>query len=458
MFSRLHFRLTLLYLGAGFALTVLIGAGTYGLLRYYFGQTTDRALQHTMAYQFRLLGVQLPAELAAADSAWYSGRPGLLAGPAPTVTTRAGESEEGEGSEAQGSQSEVPDEEAFDSELAAIFVLPLDSQGNLLSVGSAPLAPVAEAAQAADTHGHDWRTLHQSDGTRVRLLTYRLPASNGPAALQVGRSLADQDRILRQFLVGLWMLSVPSLALLGAASWWLAGRSLQPAQQAWERQQAFVANASHELRTPLTLMRASAEVARRGLPEGDDRRALLGDILQEVDHMSRLVEDQLLLARLDAGALKFEHSPIAVHDLLADVQRQFGRVAEEHGVQVSLDSAQSLILGDPTRLRQVVLILLDNALAHTPAGGAIRLQAKPRGHAVELVITDTGSGIAPEHLNRVFERFYRVEGAAEGQGGRSGLGLAIAKALTEAQQGEIRLESKPGQGTRVTLTFPGSRG
>jgi signal transduction histidine kinase len=458
MFRRLHFRLTLLYLAAGFALTVLIGAGTYGLLGYYFAQTTDMALQHKMAYQFRLLGAPLPSELAAADSAWYSGRPGLQAGPAPTVTTRTGESEDGEEG---GSTAQLPgeaSEEAFDAELAPIFVLSLDSAGNLVTAQNAPVAPVAAAAQAAAANGHDWRTLREADGTRIRLLTYRLTTGNGPAVLQVGRSLADQERILRQFLMGLLMLSVPSLALLGAASWWLAGRSLRPAQQAWERQQAFVANASHELRTPLTLMRASAEVARRGLPEGDDRRALLGDILQEVDHMSRLVEDQLLLARLDAGALKFEHSPVAVHDLLADIQRQFGRVAEEHGVQVSLDSAQALILGDPTRLRQVVLILLDNALAHTPAGGAIRLQARPRGHAVELVITDTGSGIAPEHLNRVFERFYRVEAGAKGHGGRSGLGLAIAKALTEGQQGEIRLESKPGQGTQVTLTFPGAGG
>jgi signal transduction histidine kinase len=458
MFSRLHFRLTLLYLAAGFALTLLIGAGTYGLLGYYFAQTTDMALQHKMAYQFRLLGAPLPSELAVADSAWYSGRPGLVAGPAPTAIARAGESEDGEGGGSTGWSPGETGEEAFDAELAPIFVLSLDSAGNLVAAGNAPVAPVAAAAQAAVANGHDWRTLHEADGTRIRLLTYRLTTGNGPAVLQVGRSLADQERILRQFLMGLLMLSVPSLALLGAGSWWLAGRSLRPAQQAWERQQAFIANASHELRTPLTLMRASAEVARRGLPEGDDRRALLGDILQEVDHMSRLVEDQLLLARLDAGALKFEHSPIAVHDLLADVQRQFGRVAEERGVQVSLDSAQALILGDPTRLRQVVLILLDNALAHTPAGGAIRLQAKPRGRAVELVVTDTGSGIAPEHLARVFERFYRVEGAAEGQGGRSGLGLAIAKALTEAQQGEIRLESTPGQGTRVTLTFPSARG
>ncbi len=144
-----------------------------------------------------------------------------------------------------------------------------------------PLVADAEAVAAAQARGSDWRTVRLKNGARVRLLTYHLDVSDGPAVLQVGRTLTDQDRLLNQLLVGLLGLGGIGAVLLGAASWWLAGRSLIPAQQAWERQQAFVANASHELRTPLTLMRASAEVAQRGLPETDDRRALLGDVLQE---------------------------------------------------------------------------------------------------------------------------------------------------------------------------------
>jgi signal transduction histidine kinase len=124
---------------------------------------------------------------------------------------------------------------------------------------------------------------------------------------------------------------------VGAGSWWLAGRSVKPAQQAWDRQQSFVANASHELRTPLTVLRASTEVARRGLEASDARHTLLGDILQETDYMSRLVDDLLLLSRLDAGRLKLEQQSVALPELLAELTRQMGHVAAERGV--SLETA-----------------------------------------------------------------------------------------------------------------------
>jgi signal transduction histidine kinase len=241
---------------------------------------------------------------------------------------------------------------------------------------------------------------------------------------------------------------------LGAASWWLAGRSLIPTQRAWEQQQTFVANASHELRTPVTLMRASAEVALRGLPAPDvDRRELLEDILHECDHMSRLVEDLLLLSRLDAGRLKLERSAVPLAELLADVQRQTGRLAGEKGVRLSASSPSGIAWGDPTRLRQVLLILLDNALRHTPPGGSITVEAQPQGRHIQIAVADTGTGIAREHLPHVFERFYRADTARGGDGGSSGLGLAIAKGLVEAQGGQIRLGSQPGRGTRVVVTL-----
>src|SRR5262249_41127920 len=132
-----------------------------------------------------------------------------------------------------------------------------------------------------------------------------------------------------------------SAVLLGFGSWVLAGRALRPAQEAWGRQQAFIANASHELRTPLTLLRASAEVVQRGLPAAEtDSRELLGDVLQETDHMSRLVEDLLLLSRIDAGRLQVERQAIPLAELLPEVGRQVGRLAEEKGVHVEVDGAR----------------------------------------------------------------------------------------------------------------------
>lgn len=460
MLRGLRWQLTLLYLLAALALLALIGVGTYQLLSRYFETTTDLALQHKMAEQFRLLGAALPPELAEADRAWHTrrGRP-FPSVPVSGEDGRNGEDHEREGEERRSDDSlsdSYPQEDAYDAELAAIFVLPLDARGQVLAVGgspAAPLAPDAQAGAAALQRGSDWRTVRLADGTRVRLLTYVLPGGTDPAVLQVGRALSDQDRLLHQLLIGLLGLGAVSAVLMGMGSWWLAGRSLRPAQEAWERQQAFVANASHELRTPLTLIRASAEVAQRGLPAGDERRTLLDDILAECDHMGRLVEDLLLLSRLDAGRLKLERQRVALADLLTEIQRQVGRLADERGIHLVMDGANGAVWGDPTRLRQVLLILLDNALRYTPAGGNIRLAARPQGRYVVVTVTDTGSGIAPEHLPHVFERFYQADSARRSRGG-SGLGLSIAKALIEAQHGQIRLESRPGEGTRVSLLLP----
>jgi signal transduction histidine kinase len=294
----------------------------------------------------------------------------------------------------------------------------------------------------------------------VRLLTYSVPPERSgdgvtlPAALQLGRLLSDQDRVLNTLLAVLLTLGGMSAVMLAAASWWLAGRALRPAQLAWDRQQAFVANASHELRAPLTLMRASAEVAMRSLPPGStELHSLLTDMVTESDHMSRLVEDLLLLSRIDAGRLQLELRPVQVQQMLNDIQRQARGLAVERGITLTVASAQCAAQADATRLRQVLLIILDNALRHTPRGGHIKMEAQPMGKFAQISVSDTGSGIAPEHVPHIFERFYRASSVPGADAG-SGLGLSIAKALMEAQRGQISVQSSPGKGTTVALLLP----
>ena len=453
MFRGLRLRLTLLYLLASLALIALISAGSYGLLDQYFQSTTSLALKHRMAQEFQLLGQQLPADLADAERIWYSTRPKSI----PTARPAPGTQGEDDHEEEHEAPVSGASEDFNDVELAATFALPLSAEGLVVAqpgVGTPRIAPDRESAAAALQQGRDWRTVTVG-GQRVRLLTYRLTGSSGPALVQVGRTLADQDRVLQRLLLGLLALGGVSAVALGMCSWWLSGRSLRPAQEAWERQQSFVANASHELRAPLTLLRASTEVALRSMPHQDqDRRALLTDVLDEADHMGRLVEDLLLLSRLDAGQLKIVHQAIDLPELLSDVARQVGRVAEERGVRLRTEGARGVALADATRLRQVLIILLDNALRHTPAGGTIAIATRHHGRQVELSVADTGSGIAPEHLPHVFERFYRGGSARGNDGSGSGLGLSIARALVEAQGGQIAVESQVGQGTRVAVTLP----
>lgn len=453
MFKSLRLQLTLLYLVASLTLVVLVGGAAYQLMSHYLLTTTDAAMKQKMTLELQRLGATVPPELLVADAPWYANLPQLL----PRVQRNAVRKQPDDDRERHREDDDDREGAISDGELAAVFVLPLDANGRLLfnpNPYAPPMPPDTTAARAALTKGVDWRSVRLSDGTRVRLLTYRLDGSQPPTLLQVGRSLVDQDRVLGRLLVGLGVLGGASSVVLGGASWWLAGRTLLPTQRAWERQQTFVANASHELRAPLTLIRASAEMVRRRLPEDDDQRPLIDDILSECDHMSSLVNDLLLLSRLDSAQLKLERKPIDLAELLADVQRQIGRLADERGVALTTAGANGVIWGDPTRMRQTLIILLDNALRHTPPGGSVHLEARPSRTQIEISVADTGSGIAPEYLPHVFERFYRVPGDRQDQREGAGLGLAIAKALVEGQGGVIRLDSKLGFGTRVMLAMP----
>jgi signal transduction histidine kinase len=447
VFRGLRLRLTLLYLAVALALIALLGGGTYLLLNRYFQQTTDLALQYRLAQEFRLRGIPLPQALASAEAAWATAR----LSPLPV---RSSESHNHDGDDHRRPYGR--DDNEFDAELAPIFIMPLDASGQIMAASSEalpPFAPNVQAVAAAMQNGSDWRTVQLSDGTRLRLLTWRVPG-NPPAVFQVGRVLTDQSSALRQLLMALLALGGVAALLLGAGSWWLAGRALRPVQVAWERQQAFVANASHELRTPLTLMRASAEMAMRHMPAHDaEQRMLLQDVVQECDHTGRLVDDLLLLSRLDARQLALERQPVLLADMFADIERQVGRLAAARRICLTVDHAGYSVLGDATRLRQVLLILLDNALRYTPEGGTIQLAARRHGQHVTMTVSDSGSGIAPQDLPRVFERFYRADSVRTAPGG-SGLGLAIAKALVEAQHGHITIQSQPGHGTQVMVTLP----
>jgi signal transduction histidine kinase len=272
--------------------------------------------------------------------------------------------------------------------------------------------------------------------------------------LQAGRVLTDQDQILKDLSMGLLILGAFAVLLIGIGSWALAGRSLRPAQLAWESQQIFVANASHELRAPLTLLRASAEVAQRQTGLGREQRGLITDILQEVDHMSRLVDDLLLLSRLDAGTVPLDSRSFAASEIVSSLVREVTRAAEDKGVHIDVQESQGWIRGDPFRMRQVLLILLENALRYSPRGGHISVYSKSEGDRVRIVVADEGPGIPANHLAHVFERFYQ---ATRSDHAGAGLGLSIAQSLVEAMDGDIRLESESGKGVRAILTMPGER-
>jgi signal transduction histidine kinase len=272
---------------------------------------------------------------------------------------------------------------------------------------------------------------------------------------QVGQSVATQwDTLL---LLRNLLLLIAAMALIGSVALGLilAERALEPARLAFARQQAFIGDASHQLRTPLTLLRADAEVLLRHrdrYPPEDVE--LLEDIVAEAADMDQLATNLLTLARLDAGRLQLEHEVIDLAEMASDVSRRVGALAEEKRLTVAEDlEARPRILGDRQALEQAALILVENAIKYTPSGGTVTLRtAAANGHA-DFVVEDTGLGIPPEHLERLGERFYRVDPARSPESGGSGLGLAIAFGIAAAHGGSLAIDSAPGRGTRATLTL-----
>jgi two-component system, OmpR family, sensor kinase len=221
---------------------------------------------------------------------------------------------------------------------------------------------------------------------------------------------------------------------------------------ALDGQRRFVADASHELRTPLTTIRSNASLLNQ-FPDvtPEDRRAALLQIGQEADRMSRLVHDLLMLARADAGQA-LPRETVAFSLLVEDVVEQARLLSRgRHRIKSEVGSGVEVV-GNPDGLRQLVLLLLDNAVKYTPAGGHIGVRLGEDNSLVRLDVSDTGVGIAPEEVPQIFERFYRAD--VSRRAGGTGLGLSIARWIVEQHGGSIDVASAPGEGSTFTVWLP----
>jgi two-component system, OmpR family, phosphate regulon sensor histidine kinase PhoR len=216
----------------------------------------------------------------------------------------------------------------------------------------------------------------------------------------------------------------------------------------------FVANVSHELKTPLTSIAGYAETLATEAGSGTQVERFARTLLSNAQRMQRLVDDLLDLSRIESG--RWQPAPEAVDTAAAarDAWASLADRARERGVQFAVEPGATTLHADPDAVRQILTNLLDNALRHTPAGGRITVRTAPAPGGARLAVQDTGAGIAPEHLPRIFERFYRADpGRSRDQGG-TGLGLAIVRHLVEAHGGRVEAESAVGRGTTITMFFP----
>jgi signal transduction histidine kinase len=329
-------------------------------------------------------------------------------------------------------------------------------QDNTAGVQHAGL-PDQTAVRAAVRSGHGvFSTLATSDEGNYRLYTAVIKKQGRIAALlQAGQPRAPLVDAQRRLLYLLLALGAGTVAIATVGGVVLTRQAMRPINAAFAAQRAFVADASHELRTPLTLMRTNVEVILEAdaVPDPEDR-ALLEDVVAEAGHMGRLIGDLLVLARLDAGALPLARDPVALGPLVETTTRQMAHLAARQRVAVRRGDMDPLtVRGDAGRLEQVLLILLDNAVKYTNAGGEVEVTLRREGAQAALAVRDTGPGIPAAELPRLFARFHRAPGAGARAEG-SGLGLAIAQGIVQAHHGRLRADSAGGVGSTFTVLLP----
>ncbi|HMO53041.1 MAG TPA: HAMP domain-containing sensor histidine kinase [Tepidiformaceae bacterium] len=332
-----------------------------------------------------------------------------------------------------------------------IFVIAFDRTGavsanprrvNLEGIDLAGLARRAngDLIDVSGDHGHYRMSLTVSGDGRF---------------LAVGRSLRLVDHQLETLRLVFAFGGGAGLAISLASGFWLAGRTLGPIRRAMESQRQFVSDASHELRTPIAVARANNALLL------DDPEASIESHLDqaeavatELDHLSVLVGDLTTLARADEGRANLLLEDVNLGELADEVIRDMGALAEVLGVTLTCTAKPVRVRGDRARLRQLVVILVDNSLKYADQGGAVEVHCRSDGARAELSVTDNGPGITEEDQKRIFERFYRADAERTRAKGGTGLGLAIARWITEAHGGRISVDSQPGHGTTFRVRLP----
>ena len=352
--------------------------------------------------------------------------------------------------------SSVSDIRAHNKHLTKYFYLKTDAFGKITE-GSSDLPLVIDQLDPLV-----YETFHRPNPKgevdfQNETYTYlRVPLKQSPGFVISFVDLHQDREILGKLLSSLTIGGLICLVLAYYGSRFMADRAMAPIKKSWQRQQDFVADASHELRTPLTVIQLNLELVK-GNPEETvaSQSKWLDYSLLETQRMSKLVDDLLFLARADSQQLTLEIKQFSLDTALREVIESFGPLAEASGIllESSLDS-EITYSGDAFRIKQLLVILLDNALKYTPSGGQVTLGLQNWDTFVEITVSDNGEGIEPEHLAKIFERFYRVDKARSQQKEGTGLGLAIADWIIQSHHGQVKVSSSPGEGTTFVISLP----
>ena len=338
-----------------------------------------------------------------------------------------------------------------------LFYYVFDGEGRLVSFSRASFrieSFVLDIMTAWDAPEGEVRVFTETNErgapTKVMMTTQRI--FSPPLPLQtvyVGKDVTAMYNGMEKATWALAVLGGVALVFAAGIGYVLSGGAMKPVREAYEKQRQFAADASHELRTPLAVVLASADLLRSDPSiTSPFLKQVIEDVRDEVKKMTKLVSDLLTVARTDGKANQMR---LVRMDLVSAVQqtvRIMRPFAEKKDIVIDEELPKRVeIHADEQKIRQLILILVDNAVKYTPEHGRISVCVQENRGSVKLSVSDTGIGIAPEHQERIFERFYRVDKARSRRMGGNGLGLAIAREIVEAHGGSIAVESEPGKGT-----------
>lgn len=349
---------------------------------------------------------------------------------------------------------------AYKSTNDRLFFYVFDNEGRLLNFARAsfriePFILDTIAQEKVEPGGVTVFSKPGSENTRkarIMLTAQQVRDDEGRATqtVYVGKDVTAMYNGMEKATYALAFLGAIALVIATIVGHILSGKAMIPLRQAYEKQRQFAADASHELRTPLSVVMASAELLQNAPSiKSPFLRQVIDDVRDEVKKMTKLVSDLLVVARSDNKALKLKPQKFNLSALIEQTARLMQPLAEQKKIDLQAENLPKVeIQADEQKIRQLVLILVDNAVKYTPDGGrvSVRYESTEKGR-MRFSVSDTGIGIAKEDQAKVFDRFYRVDKARSREMGGNGLGLAIAQEIVHLHKGRIWIQSELGQGT-----------
>ncbi len=412
---RLRLRLTFWYVATFGLIILLLGAGLFAVIRYQLSQQLDDSL-HSATQEL----------------------------------VRAARIREAEAVGARGRVVDAVDELNIPDRTLYL----LDPRGNPVKPDTAAKW-IRNAARQATNAGEITleRDLPEMETLRLHALRFRLASGNTLIAVAVADQVELEDRYA-DLIAAFAAAAFAALVLVAAGGFLLVRKSTAPIERSMIFMRRFMADAAHELRTPITVLRTRVDVALQQPRDADHYVSALHGVEAEARRLGGIVDSLLVLARADSGERQIERERFFLDDVAIDAAGAERVVGRQKGVDVIVEEFEEApVVGDPALIRQLIMILLDNAVKFTDSGGQVIVRVSLQEGVPTFVVRDTGIGISKEDMARVFQRFFRGDTARSRTDG-AGLGLSIARWIAREHGAEISLTSEPGQGTRVVVTFP----